>query len=69
MPIINNSHILKYQQDGAILIPNLFRDWVEVIKEGIDFNINNPGIYAAENTKNNENGRFFDDYCNWQRIS
>ena len=69
MSIINKSHILKYHRDGAIFIPNLFRDWIEIIKEGIDFNINNPGIYAAENTKNNESGRFFDDYCNWQRIS
>ncbi|MBA8905009.1 ectoine hydroxylase-related dioxygenase (phytanoyl-CoA dioxygenase family) [Aminobacter ciceronei] len=27
-----------------------------------------PGEYAAENLKAGEGGRFFDDYCNWQRI-
>ena len=27
-----------------------------------------PGEYAAENLKPGEGGRFFDDYCNWQRI-
>ena len=27
-----------------------------------------PGPYAAENLHAHEAGRFFDDYCNWQRI-
>ena len=27
-----------------------------------------PGPYASENLKPGEGGRFFDDYCNWQRI-
>ena len=27
-----------------------------------------PGPYAAENLKEGESGRFFDDYCNWTRI-
>ena len=27
-----------------------------------------PGPYAAENLHSHEAGRFFDDYCNWQRI-
>ena len=27
-----------------------------------------PGPYAAENLKAGEGGRFFDDYCNWNRI-
>ena len=30
--------------------------------------MNNPGPYAAENLRKKENGRFFDDYCNWERI-
>ena len=29
----------------------------------------NPGPYAAENLNTGEPGRFFDDYCNWNRIS
>ena len=27
-----------------------------------------PGVYASENLREGEDGRFFDDYCNWQRI-
>ncbi|QGG79772.1 hypothetical protein GH975_03975 [Litorivicinus lipolyticus] len=31
-------------------------------------NLTQPGPYAAENLNAGEAGRFFDDYCNWQRI-
>jgi ectoine hydroxylase-related dioxygenase (phytanoyl-CoA dioxygenase family) len=57
-----------YQRDGAVLLPGLFRDWVDVIADGIEHNMREPGPYAAENLAEGESGRFFDDYCNWQRI-
>ena len=38
------------------------------LRRGIDRNIAVPGPFAAENLKDGEAGRFFDDYCNWQRI-
>jgi len=50
------------------LIPGLFKDWVDTLRDGIARNISEPGPYAAENLKEGEAGRFFDDYCNWQRI-
>ncbi|MEC9415385.1 MAG: phytanoyl-CoA dioxygenase family protein [Pseudomonadota bacterium] len=68
MSYISRKQILDFQRNGAVMIPGLFSSWVETIKKGINFNIKNPSQYAAENTKNGENGRFFDDYCNWQRI-
>ena len=36
---------------------------------GIAQNMADPGPYAAENLNAGEPGRFFDDYCNWQRIA
>ncbi len=33
---------------------------------GIERNLANPGPFGSENAV--EQGRFFDDYCNWQRI-
>lgn len=60
--------IEDYNRDGAVLIPGLFADWVETIRDGIARNMSAPGPYAAENLKEGEAGRFFDDYCNWQRI-
>ena len=66
---IDQSHIDRYRIDGAVLIKGLFTDWVDVIRAGIERNMTEPGTYAAENLKQGEGGRFFDDYCNWTRIS
>jgi len=58
----------SYQRDGAVLVKGLFADWVDTIASGIGQNMQHPGPYAAENVTGNDSGRFFDDYCNWQRI-
>ena len=66
---LSKEHIKSFQDDGVVLIKGLFADYVELIQMGIDYNIQNPGRYAAENIKDGEGGSFFDDYCNWNRIS
>ncbi len=66
--LINEQHIEDYQRDGVVLIKGLFADYIEVIRRGIAVNMEHPGPYAAENLQPDEAGRFFDDYCNWQRI-
>ncbi len=63
------SQIEDFETDGAILIKGLFHDWVDAIQAGIEKNMAEPGPYAAENLKPDEPGRFFDDYCNWNRIA
>lgn len=60
--------IEAYRRDGAVLIKGLWTDWVDVIRDGIARNMAEPGPYASENLKPGEAGRFFDDYCNWERI-
>ena len=67
-PLLSKKHIDDYQRDGVCLIKGLFADYVETIRSGIETNMREPGEYAAENLKPDEGGRFFDDYCNWQRI-
>jgi len=66
--LLNESQIADFAKDGAVLIKGLFRDWIDTISDGIETNMREPGPYAAENLKDGENGRFFDDYCNWHRI-
>ncbi len=65
---VTDTQVESYQRDGAVLIPGLFADWVDVLTAGIERNMDEPGPYAAENLKPGDSGRFFDDYCNWQRI-
>lgn len=67
-PIITEEMIEAYNRDGVVLIKGLWADWVDVIRAGIERNMTEPGPYAAENLKPGESGRFFDDYCNWDRI-
>ncbi len=66
--MVSSEQIRAYEADGAVFLPGLLADWVDVIKAGIERNMREPGPYAAENLKPGEGGRFFDDYCNWQRI-
>ncbi|MEM9585394.1 MAG: phytanoyl-CoA dioxygenase family protein [Pseudomonadota bacterium] len=68
-PLLTQDMIDTFQQDGIALIKGLFADHVDTIRAGIEDNMKTPGPYAAENLKEGEAGRFFDDYCNWQRIS
>jgi ectoine hydroxylase-related dioxygenase (phytanoyl-CoA dioxygenase family) len=68
-PLISQADIDTFQRDGVVLIKGLFADFVDLIRDGIEANMTNPGPYAAENLKAGEGGRFFDDYCNWTRIS
>lgn len=68
-PLLTQSHIDAFQNDGVVLVKNLFADHVDTIRSGIEVNMAAPGPYAAENLKPGEGGRFFDDYCNWSRIA
>ncbi|MEP4978362.1 phytanoyl-CoA dioxygenase family protein [Ascidiaceihabitans sp.] len=60
--------IATYQADGVVLIPGLFADHVDTLRDGVARNMERPGPYASNNDRKGETGRFFDDYCNWQRI-
>ena len=60
--------VATFQRDGVVLIKGLWADWVEDLRAGVSRNMAEPGPYASENLKPGESGRFFDDYCNWNRI-
>ncbi|MBV7394160.1 phytanoyl-CoA dioxygenase family protein [Mameliella sediminis] len=67
-PLLTQADIDAFQRDGVVVIRGLWADQVDQLRAGIDRNMAEPGPYAAENLKEGEAGRFFDDYCNWQRI-
>ncbi len=68
MVTITQADIDNYQNDGVVLIRGLFADHVDTLRAGVHRNMTSPGPYASNNDKAGETGRFFDDYCNWQRI-
>jgi len=66
--LVTDDMIAAYLRDGAVLVRGLWADWVDVLRDGVARNMAEPSEYGAENLKPGEAGRFFDDYCNWQRI-
>lgn len=58
-----------FGRDGAVCLRGVFADWVEVLRAGVARNEAEPGPYVAENVPAGRAGRFWDDYCNWSRIS
>ncbi len=62
--------IASFGRDGVVLLRGVFTDWVEPLIRGLDRNLADPKAFAfpCESTRAGEPGRFFDSYCNWQRI-
>lgn len=68
-PLVTQDLIDTYQRDGVVFIPGLFGDQVDMLRKGVAANMAMPGPFASENKREGETGRFFDDYCNWTRIT
>jgi len=66
--LVTSEMIDEYETTGVVFVPGLFENHVEDLRRGVELNMSEPGPYAAENLKQGEKGRFFDDYCNWNRI-
>jgi ectoine hydroxylase-related dioxygenase (phytanoyl-CoA dioxygenase family) len=60
--------LADFKRDGAACLRGAFKDWIGLITQGIERNLGEPGPLASNSTGANDAGRFFDDYCNWQRI-
>ena len=66
--ILTAEQVNSYKQNGALVVRDIFKPWINVLREGFEKVLKNPGPHARENINKNDNGRFFEDYCNWHRI-
>ena len=67
--MISKSQIQEFSENGAILLKNIFdSDWLHILAEGIEKNRKDPGPYACQYTPQDDEGDFYDDYCNWSRF-
>jgi len=66
--MITDAQIQEFQRDGVVLLKGALSDWVDKMRAGVERNMAHPSEYASENAIGAGQGRFFDDYCNWQRI-
>ena len=65
---LTDKQILDYKKDGVILIKKVFLPWIEKLSKGFQKVLNKPSSHGRENVSKQHGGRFFEDYCNWQRI-
>ena len=65
---LSESQIEDYERDGAIVIKGVFKDWIDCLRAGFDAVLAEPSEHGRENVATGDTGRFFEDYCNWQRI-
>jgi ectoine hydroxylase-related dioxygenase (phytanoyl-CoA dioxygenase family) len=58
-----------FQRDGAVCVRAAFsaKD-VGLVERGIERNLARPSDRALVASRPNDPGRFFEDFCNWQRI-
>jgi ectoine hydroxylase-related dioxygenase (phytanoyl-CoA dioxygenase family) len=70
MVVVSEADVEFYQRNGAVVIRNLLNaEEVEKLATAIDWNIENPSPLGQTASRNSDPGRFFEDFCNWQRIS
>ncbi len=65
---LSDSTIADFNRDGAVVLRGVFSDWMDTLRDGVEQNIATPGDFGKVYTTEGEQGRFFGDYCNWQRI-
>ena len=68
MALLARTMVDDFQRDGVLLLRGVFAEWINRLRDGVEFNMNNPGPYGREYSQAEETGRFFGDYCNWDRI-
>ncbi len=65
---VDDAACAAYAEFGAVCLRGVFEDWIDLLRSGVERNHNEPGPYFAENVVDGDDGRFWDDYCNWRRI-
>ena len=69
-PPLTESTISDFVRDGAVVIRSaLNAAELEMLTRGIETNLAQPGTLAAVASAADDPGRFFEDFCNWQRIA
>lgn len=59
----------QYERDGVICLRQVFApDWIDLLRRGVDRNLEDPSPYAKRYTPDGRPGLFLGDYCSWRRI-
>jgi len=67
-PIVSDTSVEEFQTHGVTVLRGVFSEWIQTLQRGVERNLADPGPYTKGYTPEGGSGRFFGDYCNWQRI-
>ena len=62
--IICPALVRDYHDNGVVYLRGIFKDWVDILAGGIEYNMHNPSEYAAENVIEGGRGRSWLPYGN-----
>ncbi|MEM9441884.1 MAG: phytanoyl-CoA dioxygenase family protein [Pseudomonadota bacterium] len=65
---LNDQTIHEFQEKGVTVLRDVFSDWVQTLRDGVEANMHDPDPNARIYRGDKGGGRFFVDYCNWARI-
>ena len=67
---VDDQAVMQFAHDGAVVIRGaLTAAEVAILTTGIETNLAQPSPLAAVASNADDPGRFFEDFCNWQRIA
>jgi ectoine hydroxylase-related dioxygenase (phytanoyl-CoA dioxygenase family) len=64
-----NDLVATYRQEGIVVLRGIFRDWVDRLAQGIAEVRAQPSEFERSVHPKDGSASFFQDYCNWSRIS
>ena len=65
---LDDATINEFREKGATVLRGVFSEWVKTLQDGVAANMADPDPNARIYKGENGGGRFFVDYCNWDRI-
>ena len=66
---LNDQVVERFQRDGSVCLRGLFRpSLLKLVAAGIEKNLAQPSPFGEFLRAPQGSGRFFNDYCSWQRI-
>ena len=67
--VVDAATVEEFRAAGCVIVRGLFSsDEVATIREGIERNLADPGPLFGVASRDDDPGRFVEDFCNWQRI-
>ncbi len=69
MPVITDEEVATFERDGVVCLRGAIDpEWVEKLRTGVESDLREPGPHAEVYTKDNEPGRFFNDFDMWRHV-